>query len=349
MVNFGDPVVILQCVAILQKFWHTICGLYVWEFITTLGYELDILRGRRPYRWTIWIYSFTRVATLVAVILNFVALDIMTPIDCQVWLPFELIFSYLGVSAASLLIIFRIFAIWNKDRVVVTISAVVWIVSVVFIIQGIARTRSAWNSDVQTCALLNSESNKLNVTVTLIADVILLLIVLIGLFRLRREGVGRSGIGLLLWNQGVIWLILATIAEVPPTVLLILNLNEPLNLMFQLPAMITLSIAATRMHRSLTDFVFGSTDIFSPGSLPIHNNRATNGKPKPSVPMSHSRIEVAVNTACEQLPMSDGSLGSTDSPGQLVSEKPHGLGLDNDLESAAPGHGGGTRVCIETG
>jgi hypothetical protein len=35
------------------------------------------------------IYSFTRVATLVAVILNFVALDIMTPIDCQVGSAFQ--------------------------------------------------------------------------------------------------------------------------------------------------------------------------------------------------------------------------------------------------------------------
>ncbi|KAH9964910.1 hypothetical protein BC827DRAFT_1265597 [Russula dissimulans] len=234
MVNFGDPVVVLQCVAILQKFWHTISGLYVWEFITTLGYELDIFRGRRPYRWTIWIYSFTRVATLVAVILNFVVLDIMTPIDCQVWLPIEFIFSYLGVSAASLLIIFRIFAIWNKDRVVLTISAAAWIRSrgpVVYLNDFRhskfipLQTRSAWNSDVQTCVVPYSESNKLNITVALIADVIVLLTVLIGLFRLQREGVGRFGIGLLLWNQGVIWLILATIAEVPPTVLLILNLN----------------------------------------------------------------------------------------------------------------------------
>lgn len=54
---------------------------------------------------------------------------------------------------------------------------------------------------MQTCTVLNTESNKLNITVTLIADVILLLIVLVGLLRLRRHGAGRSGIGLLLWNQ----------------------------------------------------------------------------------------------------------------------------------------------------
>ena len=26
-----------------------------WEFFTNLDYEFDIIRGRRPYRWTIWV------------------------------------------------------------------------------------------------------------------------------------------------------------------------------------------------------------------------------------------------------------------------------------------------------
>ena len=26
-----------------------------WEFLTTLGYEISIIRGCRPYRWTIWV------------------------------------------------------------------------------------------------------------------------------------------------------------------------------------------------------------------------------------------------------------------------------------------------------
>jgi hypothetical protein len=77
-----------------------------WEFFTTLGYEWDVIRGRRPYRWTIWvcsvlsgfvfaqriidlyplqIYSITRVATLLSVILNMVRFDTTAPIYyCQV-------------------------------------------------------------------------------------------------------------------------------------------------------------------------------------------------------------------------------------------------------------------------
>lgn len=60
---------------ILKSFSHVLSGIYVyvcffastsryyvcqfpassWEFFMTLDYEFDIIRGRRPYRWTIWV------------------------------------------------------------------------------------------------------------------------------------------------------------------------------------------------------------------------------------------------------------------------------------------------------
>ena len=73
----------------------------------------------------------------------------------------------------------------------------------------------------------------------LVTDIVLLLIMLGGLFRLRRHSGGASGLIQLLWKQvgwwfslaitlrfidmfscfkGVIWLLLATAAEVPPVV-----------------------------------------------------------------------------------------------------------------------------------
>ena len=29
-----------------------------WEFITTLDYEWNVIRGRQPYRWTIWVRTY---------------------------------------------------------------------------------------------------------------------------------------------------------------------------------------------------------------------------------------------------------------------------------------------------
>ncbi|KAH9964891.1 hypothetical protein BC827DRAFT_897028 [Russula dissimulans] len=175
MVNFQDPAVVLHDDVILSNFWHFVHGLYIWEFITTLDYELDIIRGRRSYRRTIWIYSLTRAATLVATILSFIGFDVTARINCQVWLVFLLIFSYFGVAMASLLIVLRIIAIWNKNRIIVTISVGVWLVNVAFIIQGIVRLRSTWNPVRRTCTAVNTEESKLNIIVTFVSDIVLLL------------------------------------------------------------------------------------------------------------------------------------------------------------------------------
>ena len=87
--------------------------------------------------------------------------------------------------------------------------------------------------------MVNTEKNKPSIVVTLITDVVLLLIVLIGLLRLFHDGGGSFALGRLLWKQvrseqshfavsqftylsplpeGVIWLLIATVAGVPPTV-----------------------------------------------------------------------------------------------------------------------------------
>jgi hypothetical protein len=49
--------------------------------------------------------------------------------------------------------------------------------------------------------VLNPESSKLNITVLLVTDIVLLLTMLVGLLRLRSDGIGTFGIGQLLWKQ----------------------------------------------------------------------------------------------------------------------------------------------------
>ena len=51
------------------------------------------------------------------------------------------------------------------------------------------------------CIVVNTESTKLNIIVTLVTDVILLLIMLVGLLRIRRYGCGKFGLGYLMWKQ----------------------------------------------------------------------------------------------------------------------------------------------------
>ncbi|KAF8490685.1 hypothetical protein F5888DRAFT_1099171 [Russula emetica] len=248
--------------AALQNFWHATNGIYLWEYVTTLDFELDIIRGRRSYRWTIWIYSLARAALLISIILNLVDLNVTTPMmNCQALITLQVVAAYVSLINASLLIIVRIIAIWNKNKFAVAIAGITWVTNVSLAIRAVVRLRATRHPILQICVILNSEEIKPTHVTTLITDTILLVTMLVGLFRLLTDSSSAFGLGRLLWKQGVIWLLIATVAGVPPTAFIFLNLNVPFNLMFQLPAVITNTIAATRIYRSLADYTFGSSSI----------------------------------------------------------------------------------------
>ncbi|KAI0002214.1 hypothetical protein BJV74DRAFT_41381 [Russula compacta] len=316
----------------LVKLWHAVDGVYLWEFFTTLDYEWEVIRGRRPYRWTIWVYSFTRWTGLVAVILNLVGMDVTTQIDCQAWISSALSTSYLSISAASFLIVLRVIAIWNRHKLVMAIAISLWCANIVLLIQGSTRLRSEWSPMLLTCVPVNTESNVTSLVAMVVTDIALLLTMLIGLLRVRRHGGGMFALTRLLWRQGLIWLLIATVAEVPPVVCIGLNLNDQLNVTFQTPALLTMIVAATRMHRSLSNFATGSPNI-TVENLPKSGFTAAKIKQMHTMPIPLNRMEVSVHTAFDQhlAPQMSDHDSSIGTEGQ-VHEKPNGITPDDDVE-----------------
>jgi len=334
MVNFHDPAVIAQDFAVLTKLWHTMAGLYIWEFVTTLEYEWDIIRGRLSYQWTIWIYSLTRVSALSGVILGLIILNNTGPINCQAAISFMSVFSFLTLSASTLLIALRVIAIWNKNRVAVAMSIGAWAINAGLSIQGVARLRSRWSPEQLACIPSNTDSTLLTFISILVADLTLLLVMLVGLFRLRRHRSSTVGFVEHLWRQGVIWLLLATVAEVPPVVFIVLNLNAPLNIIFQETALLMMAIAGTRMYRSLVDFTSSSTDVFTT-DLGIRNGgplvQETKRIDASSIPIS--QVGVATDIVFERhVPSSMVDYNSHISTDEQTREKPEELSLDGDVE-----------------
>ena len=61
--------------------------------------------------------------------------------------------------------------------------------------------RSKWVPALHACGTFNAEANKPTVIATLFTDIALILIMLVGLLRLRRHGGGWLDLGHLLWKQ----------------------------------------------------------------------------------------------------------------------------------------------------
>jgi len=129
--------------AAVSNLWHTVCGLYIWEYFTTLEYEWSIIWGRRPYRWTIWIYSLARVFALLTVVLVFVILDATTPLNCQAAIFSVSSCALLTMSTSSLLIVLRIIAIWNRNKVITTSAIILWGINAVVYVPFVAPSLGA--------------------------------------------------------------------------------------------------------------------------------------------------------------------------------------------------------------
>jgi len=250
MVNWNDPAVLLNDYFAYAKLSHAFAGLYIWELLVTAGFELDVLRGKRPYRWTIWLYLGTRYTGLLVFIFLFLSID-GAKVPCHPIVVTAFASAFASLAFASLIIVLRVIAIWNRNIIVSSIAIGAWLAALALNIRHLTLIDPVYNSIVDVCVILHTENGLLNATGVLVADAVLLLTMFIGL--LRHPHRSSTGIWKFLYRQCIIWMVLAMIAEIPLVVFLILNLNDVLNQMFLMPAVSMLSIGAARMYRSLSD------------------------------------------------------------------------------------------------
>ncbi|KZV74199.1 hypothetical protein PENSPDRAFT_648204 [Peniophora sp. CONT] len=247
---------------------HVVCGIYIWEWIRSLHYEFDFYTGRRPWKQTMWLYLICRYSVLGTIINIFVVLNAQTALNCRVWIKFEILLPYLGLLMASSLIVIRVIAIWNRHPAVVAVSAASMLAQLAVLIYCVTiatDTLGSYSPMVNGCFKVNLVQASLPaLAATFTIDALLLLLMLIGIF-LRREAC-RFGLGGLLLKQGLIWLGVAIAAELPTVIILSLNVNEALHQLFITPEVIILALAATNMHRALTDF-----PLVNRSSLPSSN------------------------------------------------------------------------------
>jgi hypothetical protein len=238
-------------------------------------------------------------------ILLFVGFDTSHQINCSAWIKCVFFFAYLAFVFASGLIVLRIIAIWERNLFVCTISVSGWLAVIGVYIRAIARANAVWDQTENTCVIQNTRDCIEPITITLVEDFLLLALMLSGL---RRYGeAGMFGLWRFLYNQGLFWLALVTIAEIPPTVFIILNLNDYLNLMFQVPELIMMAVGASRIYRCLADYTCMSEFNWNeekswaitggvmsdavPTTIRFQETRNSSQRPLSDPEMSHSHAE----------------------------------------------------------
>ncbi|KAH8985480.1 hypothetical protein EDB92DRAFT_1361818 [Lactarius akahatsu] len=254
----------------LIKLYHAIWGVLIWEFVVNIGFEYSVFTGKRKFRSSFLLYLAARWCPLFCVITILVGFDSVNRINCQAVVIFVFLFSHLSLACASALIVLRIAAIWGLNKIVISIASVAWLADAGTLIYGVVVLHGTWSRDlpVGACKITNTLETRTNILASFATDLVLLALMLTGLLRwenARRKG----GIWWLLYTQGLAWMIIVTVAEAPITVLILLDLNDPMNVILQLPALITTTIGASRVYRGLSDYVHKEGDVHMSSGLPV--------------------------------------------------------------------------------
>ncbi|VDB92359.1 unnamed protein product [Peniophora sp. CBMAI 1063] len=252
MTNWNSPAELVRDTVYLQTTLHVCWGCAIWEYISNFDYEWDVLRGTRPYRWTIWVYSWCRLSMLVGFLLLIAAMDGWSSRHCTAIYALAMATSYASLALASLLIVLRIVAIWEKQSIVIVASSAIWLIGVALNIRDVTLLRASYSVIYKSCIPFDTNKFLPNSIGILGSDFLLLALMLVGI--LRKRGASQTGIIRVLYRQGVIWLVVAVLVEVPVVAFCILDINEPLVLMFQPVELVSLGICAGRMYRGLMDY-----------------------------------------------------------------------------------------------
>jgi len=159
-------------------------------------------------------------------------------------------FGTLAYLSASALIVLRIYALWERQKVVVAVVSVIWLANAVSYVYTIATTYAHRVDGI--CVTFNPLRNRIYIFSTFISDLAFLAFTLTGVLRWKTSR-QKDGIWWLLYTQGLVWVVAFTLAEVPPVVFIILNLNNSMNRMFPFPGLILMTVAASRMYLGLVN------------------------------------------------------------------------------------------------
>ncbi|KAI0356006.1 hypothetical protein OH77DRAFT_1424304 [Trametes cingulata] len=262
MVDWQSPEEIANDGAAFARFMHVLLGLYIWEFVTSLPFDWQFISGKRKFKWPLIFYFAGRYFLLFALIGIAIALNVTRPVNCQALYTYNQIFGNASVGLASINLSLRTMAVWSQAWYIVGFLVAFILGHWSLLLHGIL-LKAAWIPG-QGCAITSTSNNILAATFiySMVFDLIVLLLTgaKLGVASVSRKD--RSRIVKLIFEDGLIFFIVAFIANLIATIFMLLNLNAVMSIIANVPAAIASTIVACRVVRRLTNYTTEGAEVF---------------------------------------------------------------------------------------
>lgn len=288
MPDWKSPAELQIDAAVFTKFMHALLGLYAYEWFISLGFDWDFISGKKRFRWPMVFYFAGRYLLLFAMIGIAIALDTTTEIDCQTLYTFNQIAGNAAVGLASINLSIRTIAVWSQNKFIVGFLVLVILGHWALILQGVLLT-ATWVDPVG-CVITSTNTKILVATFvySMCFDLIVLVLNAYKLFGVnsKSQAFGSSRIARLIFEDGLIFFIIAFLANLLATVFMVLNLNAIMSVIFNVPAAVASTIVASRVVRRLTNFTNSGPEVFGASSHSGQNVAFRGGQPSVARGMS---------------------------------------------------------------
>ncbi|EJD34568.1 hypothetical protein AURDEDRAFT_176401 [Auricularia subglabra TFB-10046 SS5] len=289
--DWNDPTTLYMSGRAFILVVHTCFGIYLCEFLATLGFDISFVRGKRPLNVAAVFYLLARYATLAALVIGIRICNALTPdINCVTWNYVLHACAYGCVAFTSALLYIRVVALSGRNTFVKVFLGLFYIAYWVFVVLGIYMSEAVYVPQLFLCAATNLRAHTLNTLVQFAFDFTCLCLMMFYLARGDRRG---GSLWMFLVQQGVVYFACITAGYLFASVFLLLNLNDAVSQAPNVFALLINAVCATRMQRGLAEFYEPSAGR-SMGRFDLRM-----GARMPSMPSAASSARTAVSVAVD--------------------------------------------------
>ncbi|KAI5117159.1 hypothetical protein M0805_001017 [Coniferiporia weirii] len=260
MVDWQSQAEIVKDGNVFSKFMHCLLGVYLWEFFISLPFDFDFILGRKAFKWPLVFYFAGRYSLLFALMGIAIALNVTTEIDCQGLYIFNQVFGNAAIGLASINLSLRTIAVWSQSLYIVVPLVLIILGHWSLLLHGLLIS-AAWIDGVG-CSITKTDNTILAATFiySMCFD---FLVLCLTAYKLLFPWNGRSRLVKMIFSDGLIFFIVAFLANLLATVFMLLDLNAVMSIIFNVPAAVASTIVASRAVRRLTKFTNRGPEVFS--------------------------------------------------------------------------------------
>jgi len=251
MTDWSSPQEIVRDSKAFERFMHALLGLYIWEWFMTLRFDWKFISGKKKFRWPMIFYFLNRYSLLFALIGIFISLNVEKEINCQALYTFNAVAGNVALGTASINLSIRTMAIWGRKWYIVGPLVLLILGHWSLLLHGVLVT-SVWSPHTQQCIITQASNTILAATFiySMSFDFLVMILTAVKLF----ASDARSRLVELIFNDGLIYFVIAFMANLVATIFMLLNLNPIMTVIANVPAAVASTIVACRAVRRLTNF-----------------------------------------------------------------------------------------------